>query len=115
MTWSACLVAAAVISPATLRLSDGRDLWAHAAGYAVHGALTFAAVRRTGAGLAASAGMTVVLSSLFGLATEGLQLLVPGREASAADLVADVTGVAFATAASVGWARISARDHGGPS
>jgi VanZ family protein len=114
VTWSACLVVAATISPATIRLSEGRDLWAHAVGYGLHGALTLAAIRRTGLTLPMSAGLAVMLSSLFGLATEGLQLMVPGRDPSVADLIADAIGASFGTAASVGWVRIRARGETEP-
>ena len=105
VTWSACLVVAATISPSAIRLSEGHDLWAHAVGYGLHGALTLAAIRRTAKPLALSAVLAVMLSSLFGLATEGLQLTVPGRDPSHADLVADVIGAGVGAVASATWLR----------
>lgn len=69
----------------------------HIAEYAGLGALTARALRRTKTGLgpgAAAAGLAAC--ALFGVIDEWHQSFVPGRHASAGDVLADVTGAGLA-------------------
>ena len=74
----------------------------HLAEYAGLGALMARALARSGAGLGPkSVAGGLAACALFGVLDEFHQSLVPGRHASAADVLADVTGAALALLA--GW------------
>jgi VanZ family protein len=57
----------------------------------------------------ATAAAAVALAALFGASDEWHQSFVPGREVSALDLAADITGAAIAAVALRAWAIIRAR------
>ena len=57
----------------------------------------------------ATAAVAVALAALYGASDEWHQSFVPGREASALDLAADVSGAAMAAIAVRAWAIIRAR------
>lgn len=52
---------------------------------------------------------SIVLSTLFGLSDEIHQYFVPGRDASALDLLADFLGSAAGAAAYLAWRRLLLR------
>ncbi len=83
------------------------DKLAHVAAYALLGALVLRAANG-GLGRPASAGavlFSLLLSAAYGASDEWHQSFVPGRVASAGDVVADALGAFLAIAVLAAWGR----------
>lgn len=75
------------------------DKIAHAAVYALFGALLFRAFARgEGLSVGTAAFLAILFGAAYGLSDEVHQAFVPGRACEGADLVADIAGVVVATA-----------------
>lgn len=99
----AVLVSAAIFwlsHQPVLPAPPGNDKLAHVIAYTVLGATYVRALLGgTGWGERVALGAAFVAASLYGVFDELHQSLVPGRDASSADVVADVIGAAIGTAA----------------
>ena len=73
---------------------EHQDKFLHIMAYLVLGFFTLGAMRAGTAGYTRSqTALAILLAGLYGLADEYHQSFVPGRDASALDLLADITGV----------------------
>lgn len=92
----------------------GGDKTAHAAYYALIGAATFRAARRaegTSRGRAIVAGIGVAVG--YGVLDELHQLVTPGRESDAADVLADLAGGTAGALVGAAWDRLPRKVAGG--
>jgi VanZ family protein len=89
---------------------EHQDKLLHIMAYTVLGFFTLGAMRAGTAGYTRSqAALAVLLASLYGLADEYHQSFVAGRDASALDLLADITGALLGVGLLFFLARQSAR------
>ena len=111
LTWAAVIFTLSSISKLPAPPDAFTDKHAHLAAYAILAAaivwgFTDGAPARTTWRAAVAA---AVLATLYGATDEWHQSFVPGRELSAADLVADALGALLAAGALRAWAIIRAR------
>lgn len=102
----AILLVVLALLPSTVRLSELAisDWFAHAAAYGIQAALVYWASRPSlGPNRALAVG--VLAASGFGVLTEGLQLLQPGRSVEFKDLVANTIGALLACVIIAGVSR----------
>lgn len=109
LVWMAVIFAASSIPGRRLPSAHAWDKLAHAAEYAVLGALAYRALRA--AGLSRERALTVAVAgcALYGASDEWHQSFVPYRSVEAADALADTVGGAAGAALALLWERRTRR------
>jgi VanZ family protein len=111
--WAVALLVGAVVPQVPATVASVPDGWLHAVGYGGQAGLLAWLFDSSGSAGVVSLGSALLGATLFGAATELLQLLIPGRAAALGDLLADAVG-AFVVCAALAVATTVVRRGGQP-